>query len=189
MLLGEGLSGRVVATIQAHRVVHRKSGVPPAQEGLSELLRDEAQLKEHADGALTQELGQACGVVDGKVVELALGVEASFQYQGMEVGVEPKRVAKGLIGEHGGGGEGPGGRGGVELGDQRENEPGDPTEEAQVVAKEDAKSLGEREDKLPVGQGEQQLLVEVLGEQEGPLLAAGGAEVESRQENGLKYSW
>jgi hypothetical protein len=97
----------------------------------------------------------------------------------MEVGVEPKRVAKGLIGEHGGGGEGPGGRGGVELGDQREDEPGDLAEEARIAAKEDPKSFGEGEDKLPVGQSEQQLLVEVLGEQEGPLLAAGGAEVES----------
>jgi hypothetical protein len=58
--------------------------------------------------------------VDGKEVELALGVEASFQNQGMEVGVEAKRVAKGLISDHRGGGEGPSGRGGVELGDQRE---------------------------------------------------------------------
>jgi hypothetical protein len=65
---------------------------------------------------------------------LALGVKASFQYQGMEVRIESKRVAKGLIGDHCEGGKGPGGRGGVELGDQREDEPGDPAEEARVVA-------------------------------------------------------
>jgi hypothetical protein len=41
-----------------------------------------------------------------------------------------------------------------------------------VIAEKDPEGLGQREDELPVRQGEQQVLVEVLGEQQGPLLAA-----------------
>ena len=40
------------------------------------------------------------------------------------------------------------------------------------MAKEDPQGLGQGEDELPVGEGEQQLLIEVLGEQEGSFLAA-----------------
>jgi hypothetical protein len=49
-----------------------------------------------------------------------------------------------------------------------------------VATKEDAKSLGQRKDepqggplhRLPMGQGEKQVLVEVLREKKGPFLAA-----------------
>ena len=51
-------------------------------------------------------------------------------------------------------------------------------EEVLVVTEEDPKSLGESEEELSVGQGKQELLVEVLGEQEGSLLAAGRAQME-----------
>ena len=110
--------------------------------------------------------------MDGKEVELAIRVEAALQDQGVEVRIEPERVTKGLIGEDCSAGDGLAGRGGVELGDQREDEAGDLAEEALVVAKEDPKGLGQREDELPMGKGEQQVLVEVLGEEKGPLLAA-----------------
>lgn len=68
-VLSEGLSGFVIATIKAHRVVDGEPGVFPTQEGLSEALRDEAQLKEEADGAPAQALGQGSGIVDGQVVD------------------------------------------------------------------------------------------------------------------------
>ena len=38
----------------------------PAQEGLGKLLRDKARLQEEADGAPSQALGQASGIVDGR---------------------------------------------------------------------------------------------------------------------------
>ena len=41
-----------------------------------------------------------------------------------------------------------------------------------------SEELGEGEDELPVGQGQQEPLVHVLGEQEGPFLRAGGTEIE-----------
>ena len=44
--------------------------------------RDEAELQEQADGALTQELCQPRGVMDGKEVELAIWVEAALEDQG-----------------------------------------------------------------------------------------------------------
>jgi hypothetical protein len=37
--------------------------------------------------------------------------------------------------------------------------------------------LGNGEDELAVGEGEQELLIQVLGEQQGPFLRARGAEV------------
>ncbi|MCX7031082.1 MAG: hypothetical protein NTU62_13315 [Spirochaetes bacterium] len=43
--------------------------MPPAQEILGEVFRDEAELQEQADRALTQELGEASAVVDGEEVE------------------------------------------------------------------------------------------------------------------------
>ena len=66
---------------------------------------------------------------------------------------------------------------GVELGDQRKDEAGDPAEEALIVSEEHPRGLGQREDELPVGKGEQQVLIEVLGEEKGPFLAAGRAQV------------
>jgi hypothetical protein len=170
--LCEGLSGFVIPTIKAHRVVDGEPGVTPAQEGLGELLRDEAQLQEEADGTPTQALGQASGIMDGKEVELPGGVESAFEDEGVEVRVEPKRVSEGLISDHSGGGDGLASCGGIELGDQRENEYREFGEQALIMAEEDPQSLGQGEDELSMGQGKQQVLVEVLGKQEGPFLAA-----------------
>ena len=50
------------------------------------------------------------------------GVESALQDERVEVRVEAQRVAEGLIGDDGGGGDGLAGRGGVELGDQRGDE-------------------------------------------------------------------
>jgi hypothetical protein len=60
--------------------------------------------------------------------------------------INPERVTEGLIGEDCSAGDGLAGRGGVELGNQREDQSGDEAEKPLVVAKEDAKSLGRRED-------------------------------------------
>ena len=43
------------------------------------------------------------------------------------------------------------------------------------MAEEDSEGLGNREDELPVREGEQQLLVEIFGEQKGAFLGAGRA--------------
>jgi hypothetical protein len=48
-----------------------------------------------------------------------------------------------------------------------------------VVTEEDAEGLWDGEDELPMGKVEEELFVEVLGEQEGAFLRAGRAEVES----------
>jgi hypothetical protein len=127
----------------ADPTLDRKPGVPPAQEGLGELLRDEAELQEQADGALMQQLGEASGVVDGKEVVLAIRVESALEEQGMEVRIKPECATKGLIREDGRAGDGLAGSGGVELGDQRENEAGNPAEESLVVTEEYSKSFGD----------------------------------------------
>ena len=78
------MSGLVIATIELHRVVDREPGLFPAQERLSELLRDGAQLQEEADSAPSQALGQASGVVDGQVVELPGGVKPGLKDKGVK---------------------------------------------------------------------------------------------------------
>jgi hypothetical protein len=45
-----------------------------------------------------------------------------------------------------------------------------------VVSEKDPESLGNGEDELSVGKGEQEVVGEVVGEQEGTFLRAGGAE-------------
>ncbi len=171
-VLSKGLSGFVIAPIKRHGVVHGEPGMSPAQEVLGKRLCDEAQLQEEADGALAQALGEAGGIVDGEVVELPGGVESALKDEGVEVRVEPKRVPKGLIGDDGGGGNGLACCGTVELRDQVEDQPCKLGEEALVMSKEDPQGLGQSEDELAVGEGKEQLLIEVLGEQESSFLAA-----------------
>ena len=65
----------VVATLKTHRVVNRKAGMLPTQEGFCELLGDETELEEQADGAPAQAFGEASGIVDGEVVDLPVRVE------------------------------------------------------------------------------------------------------------------
>jgi hypothetical protein len=103
-----------------------------AQEGLSEVLRDEAQLEEQADGAPAQALDQGSGIVDGQVVELPGGVESAFEDKGVEVRVESKRVPEGLIDDGCGGGDWLATGGGVELSDQVEDQPCNVGEQALV---------------------------------------------------------
>jgi len=87
------------------------------------------------------------------------------------------RVAEGLIGHDGCGGDGLASCDGAELRDQAEDQPCKIGEQALVITQEDPQGLGQGEDELPVREGEQQLLIEVLGEQECSLLAAGWTEV------------
>ena len=110
--------------------------------------------------------------MDEEVVELAGGVESALKDEGVEVRVEPERVPEGLIGDDGSGGDGLASRGGVELRDQVEDQPCKLGEQALVMAKEDLQGLGQGEDKLPMRESKEQLLIKVLGEQECPFLAA-----------------
>ena len=52
------------------------------------------------------------------------------------------------------------------------------------MAEEDAENLGQGEHELPVRQPQQQVLVHVFAQQEGPLLGAGGTEVEDTATEG-----
>lgn len=118
--------------------------------------------------------------MDGEEVELAIRVEAALEDDRVEMRIEPERISKGLIGEYGSAGDGLGGSGGVELGDQREDQPGDEAEEPLVVTEEYPKSFGDREDELPMGKGKKQVLVEVLGEKNGPFETRTAARILAR---------
>jgi hypothetical protein len=80
------------------------------------------------------------------LARLAIRVETVLEYQGMEVRGNAERVAKGPMGDHGGGREVLGGCGGVELGDQREDKLRDLTEEALIAPEEHPQGLRHGED-------------------------------------------
>jgi len=81
------------------------------------------------------------------------------------------------------GAEGPSRRLAEEAREAVEEQPADVGEEVPVVAEEQTQDLRNRPDELPVGQGKQQVLIEVLGEQEGPLLTAGRTQVNPSARN------
>ena len=170
--MSESCSSLVVATVKTHRVVNRKAGMLPTQEGLCELLGDETELEKQADGAPAQAFGEVSGIVDGEVVELPGGVESALHDESVEVGVEAKRVAERLVGHDCASGNWFASRGGVELRDQVEDQSSKVGEQPLVVAKKDPEGLGKGEDELAMGEGKEQPFVEVLREQEGSLLAA-----------------
>ena len=122
-VLSEGLAGVAIPAIEADPVVDGEPGMSTAQEGVGELLRDEAQLQEQPDGAPAKALAEANGIVDGDVVELPGGIETALEDESVKMWVEPKRVAEGLIGHDGGSADGPASSGGVELRDQVEDQP------------------------------------------------------------------
>ena len=94
------------------------------------------------------------------------------------VGVEPDKVPRRGVGDHGGAVDPPAcGRVGEAL-DHAVDEPADLAEEAPVMAEEHAQHLGECKDHLPVGKTQQETLVHVLAEQQGALLRAGRTQME-----------
>ena len=108
----------------------------PAQYFAGEVGIQQALLEEQGDRTATPDLGEGGGGSQGDEEEAVVAVEAAFQDDGVPMGMQPERVTEGVIGEDGSAGDGLAGRGGVELGDQREDEAGDPAEEALVVAAE-----------------------------------------------------
>jgi hypothetical protein len=110
--------------------------------------------------------------------ESSLAIEATFQEDAVEVGVEPDKVSRRGVGDHGGTLDPPAGSLVREALDHAVDESADLTGEVAVVAEEDAQHLGECEDHLPVGEAKQKLLVHVFDEQQGALLGAGRTQME-----------
>jgi hypothetical protein len=88
------------------------------------------------------------------------------------MGVPCGELAEGLMRADHGGVDAPArGLGEVAREDVKE-QPANVAKQLPIMAKEDAKHLGNRPDELSVGQAEQQILAEVLSEEEGSFLGA-----------------
>ena len=126
------------------------------------------------------------------VEEAAVAVEATLEHETVpwrvpsprRVAALPRKRAGTLKHDDRNGAEERAGRSDAEVPYQPLDEAADLPAKALVVPKKDAKDLGKGENELTVRQSQQQLLVHVLAQQEGPLLGAGGTQVEDAAAEG-----
>ena len=101
-----------------------------------------------------------------------MGVEPAFQHDSMPMGVPCGELPEGLMsGDHGGADAPARGQSEVAREDVKE-QPADVGKQLPIMAKEDAKHLGNCPDELSVGQAQKEVLAEVLPQEEGALLGA-----------------
>jgi hypothetical protein len=104
------------------------------------------------------------------VDESTVAIEASLQEQSVPVGVPPNELSSALEHNERGATDGLSGCFRGEVPYQPVDEAADLSVKPLVVTKECTEHLGNGEDELAVGQPQQELLVHVLAQQEGPLL-------------------
>ncbi len=93
------------------------------------------------------------------------------------MGVEVDQLAEGVDGRHhAGSGVGALEDGAVDLQDGLPGQAGQRAEQPAVEAEEDPQALGDGEDELAVGDGSADVTGDVVGDDQGPLLVAAGAE-------------
>jgi hypothetical protein len=86
----------VIVAGYANLVVDGEARIFPAQKRCREILADEALGQEELDKGSAEGFGELLGVVNGKEEESSVGGEASFQHQGVPVGVCPQEIAEWL---------------------------------------------------------------------------------------------
>ena len=131
-------------------------------------------LEEEGDHGSAEVSGEPGEIEGGDMNESSLAIEAAFQEDAVEMGIESDEVSRRGVGDHRGTLDPPAGSLAGEALDHAVDEAADLTEEVAVVAEEDAQHLGDCENHLPVRKAKQELLVHVLAEQQGALLRAGG---------------
>ena len=143
-----------------------EAAVSPREHAPGQPLADERALEEEGDHGSAEVSGEPGEIEGGDMNESTLAIEAAFQENAVEVGVEPDEVSRRGVGDHGGTLNPPTGSLVGEALDHAVDESADLTEEGAVVTEEDAQHLGECEDHLPVGEAKQELFVHVLAEEQ-----------------------
>ena len=111
--------------------------------------------------------------MDGKEEESAVVVEPAFQNDGVPVGVGPKEITEGLkCNRRCRFQKGRSCSQAVELPDEAEDQRGDGGEELLIMSEINPKGFRDGENELSVRKLEEELFVEIFGEQEGALLGA-----------------
>jgi len=147
---------------------------------------DELFLQEEPDDHPAKILRHPVEVPRGDMHEPAGLIKAAFQHDGVPVWMEPKKLPRRLVGQNHSRCDRPGGCLGIEVLNGGEDESADFGKQPPVVPEIWTQTARDREDELPVGQGQQEPLVHVLGEQQGPFLRAGGIEVEGLAAEGTE---
>jgi len=78
-------------------IVHGEAGVLPGEELAGEVLVDEPLLHEVPHHPPAEAFGQACCILDWKMMKDAGSVNASLQRQGMPVWIEAEHIPEGLV--------------------------------------------------------------------------------------------
>ena len=142
----------------------------PAKHALGQPLVQELAPHEECHDPLT-EADAHLGQIDSRDMDkTTLVVKSSLQEQAMPVGMEAAKGSRTLEDHDGCGAHGLARGLCGEVAHQRVDEAADLAVKPLVVAEEDAQDLGNGEDELTVGQPQQELLVHVLAQQEGPIL-------------------
>ena len=155
-----------------HGFTARKSGVPPCEKSLWHLLRDEFSVQKVSNHLPSETFAHGGRFPEGDVNETAIGIEAAFQNDSVDMGIPSEKLAEALVGQD---------RTTFDCGTRRlieellqhgEDEDAEIGEERAVMAEEHTQHLGNGESEYSMGQAQQELIGEVFGEQEGALLGA-----------------
>ena len=149
----------------------------PCEKRLGHLLGDEFSVQEESNAPPSETLAHGGRIPEGDVDETAIGIEAAFQNDSVDMGIPLEKFDEALVDQD---------RTTFDCGTRRlieellqhgEDEDAEIREERTVVAEEQTKHFGYGESEHSMGQAQQELIGEVFGEQEGALRGAGGAEV------------
>jgi len=176
-VLGERLPGLVVIGGYQDGIVHGEAGVLPGEELAGEVLVDEPLLHEVPHHPPAEAFGQACCILDWKMMKDAGSVNASLQRQGMPVWIEAEHIPEGLVRDDNARAHIRPGCLSAILFQQIMDDPGNTGKESAIIPKIGTQELGDAEDELPVRQLQEYVPVQMLREEQDPLLVAGGTEI------------
>jgi hypothetical protein len=158
--------------------VDGEAGVDPAQKRIAEVLRETPGTMQAAEYQPSERLRHDIGVEEGQGEECAAAYEGAVGDQGVQMGVEVGERPEGLDRD-----DHPGQR--VVASEHRlealfqrlERTPGEESQEPALTFEQASDRLGDGEDEMSVGNGREDLLPELLGEQGRALGLAGRTEV------------
>jgi hypothetical protein len=119
------------------------------------------------------DLGEGCGGSPGKEEEGLVAVEAAFQHDRVPMRVPYAELAECLVARDHGTAQRAASGLAEEAPEDVENQSAEVREEFPVVTEEHARDLRDCQDELAMGQGEKQVLAEVLAHKECSLLCSG----------------
>lgn len=150
----------------------------PAEHGLGQCLIEKPLFQEEPDYPTSPELLERIAGTDRDEEEAVEAIESTLKNDCVPVGMECGELPESLMTGYHTGDQGPASGFGVILGDQGIDQLPDRGEQRAVELEEASQGLGNCPYELSMRQPEEQVIGQVLPEEDGPFMAAGGAEEE-----------